>query len=249
MKKLRIVIFGIAVILLVVWLARVKLPHGPATAVETNVAQTASVATNKTAQAQKRHEPPRNLLNTKRASEFTDDEKKELVEIFKTKLRPAAEKWFLAYSNHIPFALSDLTLDKFVERIGKDSSYRLYTFVMGDVTFTIQETKDGAKVNYLMSRNAAVEMNSIPTAGTIPNLSVPVNRADIIGMVQADSGVQFKPNEVIIRPTAAASAINGGEFVHTVPAGANPNNALSSKIDLVFNADGKLVNYDRDPFF
>jgi hypothetical protein len=68
-------------------------------------------------------------------------------------------------------------------------------------------------------------------------------------MVQADSGVQFKPNEVIIRPTAASCGINGGAFVHTVPAGSNPHNALSSKIDMVFNSDGKLVNYDRDPFF
>jgi hypothetical protein len=43
--------------------------------------------------------------------------------------------------------------------------------------------------------------------------------------------------------------MNGGAFVHIIPAGANPNNGLSSKIDLVFGPDGNLVNYQRDPFF
>lgn len=100
-----------------------------------------------------------------------------------------------------------------------------------------------------MSRKAALAMNDIPTPGTVPNFSVPVNRSDIIGMVQADSGVQFKPNEVIIRPTAAACGINGGAFVHTIPTVADPNNGLSSKVDMVFNGDGKIVNYQRDPFF
>jgi hypothetical protein len=68
-------------------------------------------------------------------------------------------------------------------------------------------------------------------------------------MVNVDSGVEFKPNEVIIRPTAISCALNGGAFVELLPTGADPNNGLSSKIDLVFGPDGKLVNYDRDPFF
>jgi hypothetical protein len=251
MKAMRskVFIIGIAVVALVAWLVRMKTPRGPAPTLPTLVVQTINIATNETTQVNRFHEVPKNLLNVKRAGAFTDEEKKELAGIFKRKLRPAAEKWFLAYSNHVPFNLADLTLDKFAERIGKDSSYRLYTFVLGDITFTIQETKDGAKVDYLMSRKAAVAMNDIPAPGTVPNLSVPVNRSDIIGMVQADSGVQFKLNEVIIRPTAAACGINGGAFVHTVPAGADPNNSLSSKVDMVFDSDGKLVNYDRDPFF
>ena len=44
-------------------------------------------------------------------------------------------------------------------------------------------------------------------------------------------------------------ALNGGAFVELLPTGADPNNGLSSKIDLVFGSDGNLVNYDRDPFF
>ena len=100
-----------------------------------------------------------------------------------------------------------------------------------------------------MTRQAAKEINQIPGTGFVPDLTVPVGRDDIIGMVKADSGVEFKPNEVIIRPTAAACALNGGAFVHTIPTGQDPNNGLSSKIDMVFGPDGKLVNYERDPCF
>jgi len=251
MKTIRstLVIAGVAAILLVAWLVRTKKPHGPAPIGPASVSQAANAVPPEPEQVKPQHHPPLNLTNVKRAIAFTDEEKKELAVKFKTKLRPAAEKWFSAYSNHIPFNLADLTLDKFVERIGANPSFQLYTFVLGDFTFTIQDNDKGAKVEYLMSRKAAVAMNNIPTPGTVPNLSMPVSQSDIIGMVKADSGVQFKPNEVILRPTAAACGINGGQFVHTIPAGADPNNGLSSKVDMVFDSNGMLVNYDRDPFF
>jgi len=68
-------------------------------------------------------------------------------------------------------------------------------------------------------------------------------------MVKADSGVTFALNEILIRPTAAACALNGGAFVDVLPSGKDPNNALNYRISMVFNADGRLVNYERDPFF
>jgi hypothetical protein len=249
MKTIRctIVIAGVIVLALAAWLVRMRTPPTPFVSVP--VSQPTNAATHEPEQAQTGHEPPRNLLNVKRAGEYTDEEKKELAELFKTKLRPAAERWFLAYGNHAPFDLADLTLDKFTERIGPNPSFHLYTFVLGDITFSIQDNGKGAKVEYLMSRTAARAMNDIPAPGTVPNLSVPVSGSDIIGMVQADSGVKFKPNEVIIRPTGGACGINGGEFVHMIPSGADPNNGLSSKVDMVFDSDGKLANYDRDPFF
>jgi len=90
-----------------------------------------------------------------------------------------------------------------------------------------------------------------PTATTrlCADLKTPVTTEEIIRMVKADSGVEFKPNEVIIRPTAKASALNGGAFVDLLPAGLDPNNALNYKISMVFDASGKLVNYERDPSF
>lgn len=245
-KSILITLIAIAI---VTWLVWSKTAHAPTPVASSPVSQATNAAPSEPEQVKPQHHPPQNLMNVKRASAFTDEEKKELAEKFKTKLRPAAEKWFLAYSNHIPFNLADLTLDKFAERIGTNPSFQLYTFVLGDFTFTIQDNAKGAKVEYLMSHKAAVAMNNIPAPGTVPDLSTPVSQSDIIGMVKADSGVQFKPNEVIIRPTAAACGINGGQFVHTVPAGADPNNGLSSKIDMVFDSGGMLVNYDRDPFF
>jgi hypothetical protein len=92
-------------------------------------------------------------------------------------------------------------------------------------------------------------MNNLPENGFIPNLTIPVSKEDVIRMVMADSGVEFKPNEVLIKPTAISSALNGGAFVNILPTGKDPNNALNFKISMVFGADGNLVNYQRDPFF
>jgi hypothetical protein len=76
-----------------------------------------------------------------------------------------------------------------------------------------------------------------------------VKREEIIRMVKADSGVEFKPNEVIISPTGAASALMGGAFVKILPTGADPNNGLASKIDFIFGPDGNINYYIRDTRF
>jgi len=117
---------------LVAWLVRMRTPHGPVVSPPTS--QATNTALPETEQVKPQHHPPQNIMNVKRASAFTDEEKKELAEKFKTKLRPAAEKWFLAYSNRVPFHLAELTLDKFAERIGANPSFQLYTFVLGDPT-------------------------------------------------------------------------------------------------------------------
>ncbi len=164
---------------------------------------------------------PHNALNVVRAGDMTGDAKAELAKNFKEKLKPAAQKWFAAYDGHI----------------------------FNGITFTMQDSKGKSKVSYLMTRKGAQALNQLPGQGFVPNLRVPVTREEVIRMVKADSGVEFKPNEVLIEPTAAACALNGGAFVHLRPAGSDPNNGLSSKIDLVFGSDGKLVNYERDPVF
>jgi len=186
---------------------------------------------------------------TKRLTDMTPDEKSELAKKFAEKFKPAADKWFKAYAGHLPFRPEDFTLDKFHSRLGD----YMYTFMIApDLTFTIQDSKDPtgvAKVSYLMSRKAAVAMITLPQNGFTPDLSVPITREDVIRMVEADTGVQFKPNEVIITPTAASCVINGGAYVELLPTGADPNNGLSGKVDLVFGHDGALLNYQRDPFF
>ena len=102
-----------------------------------------------------------------------------------------------------------------------------------------------------MSRKAAVNMNSIPKSGEgfTPDLGFAVSRDDVMKMVQSDSGVKFSPNEIIMRPTGKSTAMNGGTFVDVLPLGADPNNFMNYKISMVFDSNGVLVNYERDPGF
>jgi hypothetical protein len=179
------------------------------------------------------------------AEEMTPEERAALARKFKEQFKPAAEKWVNAYERRVPFNLEDLTLDKFRHRLGRGNNFYLYSFVMEGTTLTLQESTGQVKVFYLMASKGARELNQPPQSGVMPSLKAPVSMEDVIRMVKADSGVEFKPNEVQIRPTGAASAMNGGAFVHIIPAGANPNNGLSSKVDLVFGPDGNLVNYQR----
>ena len=183
---------------------------------------------------------------TKKAADMTAEEKEKLARAFNEKYKPTVRKWFEAYAERVPFNFDDFTLDKFHSRLGD----YMYTFMIGDTTFTIQDSpKLGLKVSYLMTRRGAQDLNSVPSNDFVPDLTVPVVREEIIRMVRADSGVEFKANEVIIKPTAAACALNGGAFVSILPSGADPDNALNNKISLVFGPNGKLVSYVRDPFF
>ena len=193
--------------------------------------------------------PSRPHSFTTRVADMTADEKSELAKKFSEKFQPAVEQWFKAYGDHIPFRPEDFTLEKFHSRLG---TY-MYTFMITpDLTFTIQDSRDpqgAAKVSYLMSRKAAIEMNQVPGKGFVPDLSVPISREEVIRMVQANTGVEFKPNEVLIIPTAKSCALNGGVYVNIIPAGLDPNNGLNSKIILVVGPDGKLANYERAAFF
>lgn len=181
-----------------------------------------------------------------RAGDMTDAEQNELMEKFQKQFKPAIEKWCEAYSNHVLFSSEDVTLDKFHSRLG----INFYTFMIGSNTLTFQSPRDGpAKVFYIASGDSLKKMNSMPNPGTIPELTLPVSREDVIRMVKADSGVEFKLNECVMKPTGISGALNGGATIHMLPTGSDPENGLSSKIDLVFGPDGKLVYYDRHPFF
>lgn len=183
-----------------------------------------------------------------RAAHLSDQQKADLAEKFASKFRPAVERWLSAYEGHTPFTLDNFTLDKFHSTLGS----HMFTFMIGEITLTLVEPRNPdqpAKVGYLMSRQAALDMNRLPGADFVPQLNLPVTREQVILMVKADTGVEFKLNEVMLKPTAKACALNGGAFVDLLPAGADPNNFLNNKISMVFDADGKLVNYERAPSF
>jgi hypothetical protein len=191
---------------------------------------------------------PSNPLNVVNLANLTPSEREELAKKFNEKFKPTVENWFKAYDNRLPFRLDALTLETFRSRMGRENNH-LYTFVFDGITLVIKDANDSTKVMYMMTRKAATELNQLPANGFVPDFNLSVTREDVIRMVKADSGVEFKPNEVIMRPTAAGTAMNGGAFVKLLPTGADPENGLSSKIELVFGADGNLANYDRDPFF
>lgn len=183
----------------------------------------------------------------RRASELPDAQKADIAQLFKEKFRPALMRWAAAYSNRIPFVVSEVTMDKFNSTLGS----HMFTFMIGDTTLTFMLDRNGEnpRVGYMMVRQAAVAMNSLPAPGTKPNLATPVTRSQVLDMITADTGTTFKPNEVIIRPTAKSSALNGGAFVDILPTGANPNNFMDYKLSMTFDSNGTLVDYERDPNF
>jgi hypothetical protein len=180
-----------------------------------------------------------------RASELSNEQKDDVAKLFKEKFSPALMKWAAAYSNRIPFNISEVTMDKFHSTLGS----HMFTFMIGDTTLTFMLDRNGEnpRVGYMMVRQAAVAMNNLPAPGTKPNLTAPITPSQVLDMVQADTGKTYQPNEVIIRPTGKASAMSGGAFVDILPTGADPNNFLNYKLSMTFDSSGTLVDYERDP--
>jgi len=182
-----------------------------------------------------------------RASELSDEQKADIAKLFTEKFQPALMKWAAAYSNRVPFDVSAVTLDKFHSTLGS----HMFTFMVGNTTLTFMLDRNGEnpRVGYMMVRQAAVAMNQLPTPGTQPDLSLPVTLSQMLSMIAADTGTTYQPNEVMIRPTGKASAMNGGAFVDVLPTGADQNNFLNYKMSMTFDNTGKLVDYELAPHF
>ncbi len=197
-------------------------------------------------------DPKSNLMSVARnfgvrKTILTAEEKADLERKFTVYLKPAVDRWCKAYEGHTPIQPDQVTLDKFKETLGRNASFTIYTFVVNGITLCIQDREGRYMVNYLNSPQETKKLAALP-AGTAPNLQLPVERSDVIKMVGLDSGTQFKPNEVFLRPAGTGSSLNGGALVDIGPRGGDPNNGLC-KLSLVFDAEGKLAYYCRDPFF
>jgi hypothetical protein len=181
------------------------------------------------------------IMNVRvRASEFDEQQKAEFQANFQSKYKPAIDKWCLAYQKHLPFAPEDLTADKFVERIGRSTSYFNYTFVVDGTTLCVEDSRNGIFVSYLNAPQAK-QLMQLPS-GEQPSSNTSVERQEITQILALDSGVRFNPDEIRITPTAFSTGINGGAYVEI---GGDPNNAVTWKYTLVFGADGKLAYYMR----
>src|SRR6266478_4302784 len=94
---------------------------------------------------------------------------------------------------------------------------------------------------WAMWRSARPCKHSIrsPRWGGVADVSVPIDRNEVIQMVKADTGVEFTADKVVIRPTGAATAMMGGAFVtvdqHTLGDGIDMRHP---GMDLVFAPDG-----------
>ena len=246
------IIIGIVAVVVIAWLVWSKTSHEPPAAVEPppSPAPVAAVPSNTPFVAEKPHPMPGNL--TKRPSEFTEEEKQEFTNLFVTKLKPVAEKWASVYTNRVPFNLDDLTADKFVSQLGRNrTNHRAYTFVMGDITFGIQEFRGDTYVNYLASRRGVGAMNALPKLAGPADLSMPVTREQVLDLVEADSGKRFPPNEIALTPTGQSGSLMGGVAAEVRKDANNPEFAhVTTKemsFSLTFGPDGKLVYYERDP--
>jgi len=178
---------------------------------------------------------------SKYGEDFTEAEKTDLAKKFVEKFKPAVEKWCKAYAGHLPFRPEDFKLDQFHSRTGS----HLYTFMVGDITLTLQDPDNMPGKVFYMARGTDIKtMNAMPSPGSTPDITVPVTTDEVINMVKADTGIEYPPGMVQIRPTGAASAFSGGAFVDVNQTMVNGMMLLDGKsISMVFGPDGKLVNY------
>lgn len=175
-----------------------------------------------------------------RVSEFSANEKAEFMANFEGKYKPAIAKWCGAFNGHIPFAREEVTADKFVERIGINSAYSEYVFVVNGITLGVQDTKGRAQVDYLNSPQQTRKMAELPHGGQAPSVTMPVTREEIVGALEAVSGSRFHAQEVRMTPSGLSGSLNGGVLASV---GGTPENGASWKYDMVFGPDGKLAYY------
>jgi len=186
---------------------------------------------------------PRTLPRLKiPASELPADENADFEKKFVEQIKPAVERWCKTYEGHVPFRLEDVTPDKFRERYGNSPSFYDYGFVINGTTLSVVDYHGEVFVAYLMSPAAALLLQ-IPKNPEPPK-PVAVSREEILRLLKADSGQDFPTDQIAMRPTAYAGAMNGGVSVD-VGEGVNAAYAPLFKYSMVFGPDGNLACYLR----
>ncbi len=174
-----------------------------------------------------------------RLASFTAEELESFKKRFDESLLPAFREWCAIYSKHLPFSPDDLKYDKFAGQVGR-GNLQIYTFVLDGVTVSISDSTDKTTVMYLNAPGSK-QMMELPT-GAQPDISTPVNIADMVPLLKADAKVDFRPEQIRVTPSAFSGSMNGGAQVNV---GGDPLNAASWKFTFVFQADGRLAYYLR----
>jgi hypothetical protein len=187
-----------------------------------------------------------------RAADMTPAQRANLAIVFTNELKPALRKWSTVYQGRLPFSPDDLRVENFKCRLGFEggSGSLMYAFVTDNgTTLTIAEKNGNAYVMQMMAKDAASSLNTGPEPGSTPNISVPITKDQVINWVKDDTGAQFPPSEVVVRPTGAATSIQGGAFVDLGGNSYGPQayQFTGTNVQFVFGPDGMIINYERDP--
>jgi hypothetical protein len=162
---------------------------------------------------------------------------------FETRMKPAIAKWCKVYQGRIPFGPDDVTLDKFHSKVGGF----IYTFMLGDTTFSVYDGPQGTHVFYMMTKQASQELNNPGNGATQHDISTPATRQEIIGLLTADSGIDYPAEQVSINPTGKFSSMQGGVMVEAggiVGSGAYRIMTFTN-LDFVLDGNGQIVSYQR----
>ena len=185
--------------------------------------------------------PANQIVGNKPASALSPKEKEILKQLFAERFKSAIDRWANAYKGHIPFDVSEINLNNFYA-----VSAGCYTFMIGSTTFVIYNSKDKAKVFYLMTKQGAHDFNSIPTDGKPRDLSVPITKEEVLPMAEADTGLHYELKDIVIRPTGAYCVIDGGADVEV---GIKHENGMEiaaiDNLSFTLGKDGKFITYQH----
>lgn len=179
---------------------------------------------------------------SKPVTQFSMKERDELDKLYNERLLPAIERWRSVYRGRLPDEMSRMGLTNFHSTLAGG----FYTFVNGDITLTVSDTKKGTRVFYMMSKETALTLNTVGKLGQPPDLSLPVNREQIIQLVKADTGVEYRIHQVEIKPTAAACDLQGGAFVEVGKQMLGDMELMTgTNVSFVFTSNGKIAAYQH----
>jgi hypothetical protein len=176
-----------------------------------------------------------------RAVDLSEIEKADFSANFEKKYKPTISNWCQAYQGHLAFSPSQVTADKFVERLGQSGSFYNYTFMVDGTTFCLGDENGSVHVSYLNAPKSK-QLMQMPSGVNAPILNSPVSPTEVKQMVKLDSGIDFPETEIHVIPSGISGSVNGGAFVNV---GGDANNSYTWKYTLVFGDDGNLIYYCR----
>lgn len=180
---------------------------------------------------------------TIQSTQFNGDEMADFTNRFEKRFKPEIARWCKVYEGRLPFKASDVTPDKFHSKVGGF----VYTFMLGSTTFCVYDGPQGTRVFYMMVRQAAQDLNSIPSGAVQHDISTPVTRPVITGLLQADSGINYPADQISIHPTGQFSSMQGGVMIEAggiIGSGAY-RVMTSTNLDFVLDGNGMMVSYQR----